>query len=316
MHPRSSVRRLASVAGLVGLLIVAAVPVAAQTGRVSGVVKDMEGQPIKGAAVKAENPAALPKSFEAATDDKGRFSMIGLQKGMWTFTAVAQGYAPATGRADIATLKPNPPVEFKLEKAAGAAGALAGVNTKELQGELAAADAFVQAKQYDEAAAAYKAILAKVPGLTALNMQIGNAYRLKKDYASAIAAYQEILKGDPTNEQANLAVGVTNLEKGDLKAAEDALMPIAGTTKNREVLYSLGEVKFAQGLSDEAATWYQKAAAVDATWVKPVFKLGLVAASKNDKENAIKLMEQAIALDPNSSEAAQAKMFIEQLKKT
>jgi tetratricopeptide (TPR) repeat protein len=258
----------------------------------------------------------LPKTFDAVTDNKGRFSMIGLQKGLWTFSAIAPGYAPASGRADIATLKPNPPIEFKLEKAAGATGALAGVNTKELQSELAAADAMVQAKQYDEAAAAYKAILAKVPALTALNVQIGNAYRLKKDYDSALAAYQEALKGDPASEQAKIAIGVTNLEKGDLKAAEDILTPLASVSNSRDVLYSLGEVKFAQGQPDEAAKWYQKAADADAAWVKPVFKLGLVAAAKNDKANAITLMEKAIALDPNSSEAAQAKVFIEQLKKT
>lgn len=315
MHPPSHVSRLAWVAGLVCLLVVAAVPAAAQTSRVAGTVKDAQGQPLRGATVVAENPNATPSSFQAVTDDKGRFSMIGLQKGMWTFTATAPGFAPASGRADIATLKPNPPIEFKLEKAAGAAGALAGVNTKELQGELTAADALMQAKQYDEAVVAYKAILAKVPAITAINLQIGNAYRLKRDYDNALTAYQEVLKGDPANEPARIAIGVTNLEKGDLKAAEDVLTPLAAVSNSREVLYNLGEVKFAQGQPDEAAKWYQKASDSDAAWVKPVFKLGLIAAAKNDKENAIKLMEKVIALDPNSSEAAQAKAFIEQLKK-
>ena len=36
-------------------------------------------QPIKGATVTAENPDASPSSFTATTDDKGRFSIIGLQ---------------------------------------------------------------------------------------------------------------------------------------------------------------------------------------------------------------------------------------------
>ena len=54
---------------------------AAQTGRVGGVVKDEAGQPIKGATVTAENPGASPSSFTATTDDKGRFSIIGLKTG-------------------------------------------------------------------------------------------------------------------------------------------------------------------------------------------------------------------------------------------
>ena len=57
---------------------------AAQTGRVGGLVKDEAGQPIKGATITAENPAASPSSFTATTDDKGRFSIIGLRGGTWT----------------------------------------------------------------------------------------------------------------------------------------------------------------------------------------------------------------------------------------
>ena len=37
--------------------------------------------------------------------------------------------------------------------------------------------------------------------------------------------------------------------------------------------------------------------------------------NKGDKDGTIKLMEKVIAVDPSSSEAAQAKAVIEQLKK-
>ena len=67
---------------LAALFVVAlASSAAAQTGRVGGVVKDEAGNPIKGATVTAENPAASPSSFTATTDDKGRFSIIGLKRG-------------------------------------------------------------------------------------------------------------------------------------------------------------------------------------------------------------------------------------------
>src|SRR5437773_2355694 len=114
---------------------------AAQTGRVGGVVKDDASNPIKGATVTAENPSASPSSFTAVTDEKGRFSIIGLRSGQWTFTATAQGYAPESGRLNVSTIgSPNPPLAFTLKKGApsGPSGALAGVNTKELQAELAA----------------------------------------------------------------------------------------------------------------------------------------------------------------------------------
>ena len=67
-------------------------------------------------------------------------------------------------------------MEFTLAAgAAGPAGALAGVNTKELQAELAAAEAKMTANDFDGAIAAYQAMLTKVPALTMLHMQIGRA---------------------------------------------------------------------------------------------------------------------------------------------
>jgi Tfp pilus assembly protein PilF len=124
------------------------------------------------------------------------------------------------------------------------------------------------------------------------------------------------LKAEPNNEKAKVGIGMTNLEKGDLAAAETTLQQAADSlAPTREVFYNLGEVKFAKGEADEAAKWYQKAADLDAAWGKPLFKLALVQLNKGDKEGTIKALEKVIAADPTSPEAAQAKTVIEQLKK-
>ena len=149
-----------------------------------------------------------------------------------------------------------------------------------------------------------------------INLQIAAAYRNKKEYDNAIAAYNDLLKTDPANEKAIVGIGMTNMEKGDLAAADATLSKAAsGPAATREVFYNLGEVKFAKGQADEAAMWYQKAADKDASWGKPLLKLALVALNKNDKDGAIKLSEKVIAVDPTSPEAATAKQLIEQLKK-
>jgi Flp pilus assembly protein TadD len=291
---------------------------AAQTGRVGGTVKDEGGQPIKGATVTAENPNASPSSFTATTDDKGRFSVIGLRGGMWTFSANAPGFAPESGKLNVSTIgTPNPPLTFTLKKGGGRAGGPGGgIAGKDLQAELAAADADYNGGKYDDAIAKYRAIMTKAPALSVINLQIAAAYRNKKEYDNAIAAYNDLLKIDPNNEKATVGIGMTNLEKGDLKAAEDTLGKAAESpTASREVFYNLGEVKFAQGQPDEAAKWYQKAADLDKTWGKPLFKLGLVALNKGDKDGAVKMMEKVIEVDPTSPEAAQAKAVVEQLKK-
>jgi Tfp pilus assembly protein PilF len=308
-------------AALVGLFVAGlAASVAAQTGRVGGQVKDEQGNPVKGATVQAENPSASPSSFTATTDDKGRFSIIGLRSGMWTITAQAPGFAPESGKMEVKTIgTPNPPVTFTLKKGGGGGGGnlggLTGQAAKDLQADLQAADQLYNSQQWDAAIEKYKAILAKAPTLSVINLQIAAAYRNKKDYDSAIAAYNEVLKTDPNNDKAKIGIGMTNLEKGDLKAAEETLSQAAQSTgASKEVFYNLGEVKFAQGQADDAAKWYQRAADMDPNWGKPLFKLGLVALNKGDKDGAKKMFEKVVTVDPMSPEAAQAKAVIEQLK--
>jgi TolA-binding protein len=307
--------------GVLAALFVAALgsSLAAQTGRVGGVVKDEAGQPIKGATITAENPNASPSSFTATTDDKGRFSIIGLKSGSWSFSAQAPGFGPEAGKLNVSTIgAPNPPLTFTMKKGGGAgpSSALGSAAAKDLQADLAAADALYNGQKYDEAIAAYRQIMTKAPALSVINLQIAAAYRNKKEYDNAITAYNDLLKTDPSNDKAIVGIGMTNLEKGDLKAAEDTLTRAAeGPKPTREVFYNLGEVKFSKGEADEAAKWYQKAADLDPSWGKPVFKLALVQLNKGDKDSTIKMLEKVISVDPTSQEAAQAKTVIEQLKK-
>ncbi len=312
------VKRVLSAAALVTALVVSALPAAAQTGRVGGTIKDTNQQPIKGATVTAENPQASPSSFTATTDDKGRYSIIGLKTGTWKITAVAPGFAPSSGQVPVRSLgAPMPPVDFALAPgASGPAGALAGVNAKELQGELQKAMDMANAGQHDAAIAAYEAILAKTPALTMINGQIASVKRLKKDYDGAIASYQKILAADANNDKAKIEMGMTYLEKNDFANAEKTLMEVAqSTSANREVFYNLGEVKFAKGETDEAVKYYERASSMDPAWGKPIFKLGLAKLQKADTAGAIEWMNKVITADPNSPEAAQAKALIEQLKK-
>jgi tetratricopeptide (TPR) repeat protein len=311
-------KTLFSAVMLVAALVIPALPAAAQTGRVGGEIKDQSGQPIKGATVVAENPGASPSSFTATTDDKGRYSIIGLKTGSWKVTASAPGFAPSSGNVPVRSLgSPMPPVSFVLAPgSAGAAGALAGVNTKELQGELQKAIDMANAGQHDAAIAAYEAIIVKAPALTMINGQIAQVKRLKKDYDGAIASYQKVLAGDPNNDKVKIEIGMTYLEKNDFANAEKTLLEVSTSVNaNREVFYNLGEVMFAKGSTDEAVKHYQRASEMDANWAKPLFKLGLARLQKADTPGAIEYMNKVIAAEPNSAEAAQAKALIEQLKK-
>ncbi len=300
----------------IGLLL--SMPVAAQLGRISGTVRTENGQPLKGATVVAENADATPPSFTAITDAKGRFSMIGLRNAVWHFTASAPGFVSSGGAGHVQSVGSNAPLEFRLVRrtAPQDRGVLAGVNASDIQAAIDGADAHMQAGRYDEAIAEYRAVLGKAPALTAINIQIGRAHRLKRDYDSAIALYQQWRASDPTNERAAIELGMTYLETGDAVRADATLSaaaqaPSAGT----EVFFSLGEAKLAREMRDEATLYYKKAADADPSWAKPLLRLGLIAAYKGDRQGAARYLERVLVLQPTSDEASQARTVLDQLPK-
>jgi Flp pilus assembly protein TadD len=297
-------------------LLLAAGGATAQPGRVGGIVRDERGDPIKGATITAENEN-IGSSFTATTDDKGRFTLIGLRGGTWRFVAQAPGFAPQGGEMPVRSGNPNPPLTFTLKRTGPAwTGAMAGIGAKELQADLTAADALFNQQKWDEAIAAYRTIMGRAPALSVINLQIAAAYRSKKDYDNAVAAYTALLAIDPLSEKAAVGISQTNLERGNVQAAEDALMKVAGASgAGREIFYNLGEVKAAKHEPDEAAKWYEKASEADPSWGRPLYKLGLLARDRGDTQRAASLLNQVMAVDPTSPEATMAKAAIDQLNR-
>ena len=289
----------------------------AQVARVSGIVRDESGQPLKGATIRAENPDAPLGLFTAATDDKGRFAIIGLARGEWMFTAEAPGFQSQYAELNIQrTGTPQPPLVFSLPKAIVRPPAgIEGVTAKDLKQQLETAEGLFKLQRFEDAITIYRAILRGAPSLAVVNLQIGAAYRQTKEYDKAITAYTDLLKSEPENGKAQVGLAMATLEKGDARGAQELLArAAAGPGPNRDVLFGLAELKRAGNQADEAIAWYEKAAAADASWGRPLFRIAEVAMAKGDKATAAKALAQAIAVDPTAPEAAQAKATLEQLR--
>ena len=299
------------------LALGAATTASAQVARVSGIVRDEAGQPLKGATIRAENPDAPLGLFTAATDDKGRFAIIGLARGEWNFIAEAPGYQPQFAELNIQrTGTPQPPLVFSLPKAVVRPPAgVEGVTAKDLKQQLETADGLYKQQKFEEAIVIYRAILRNAPSLGVVHLQIGAAYRSAKDYDKAIAAYSELLKNEPQNGKAQVGLAMATLEKGDRQGAELLLARFAeAAATNRDVLFNLAELKSARNQMDEAVVWYEKAAAADRAWGKPLFRIGEISMSRGDKDRATKALTQAIDVDPTSPEAAKARTALDQLR--
>jgi hypothetical protein len=195
---------LRSLAALAFVLFVSA-PALAQ-GRVTGVLKDPDGHAVKGATITAENPNLPPVTV--ASDAKGRFSFLGLRGGTWTFKVHAPGFFPAQRQSTTKTMGTNATIDFELQPLTDTSGPgpMATVNTGALQQQLASAAQLEEAGKTDEAIAAYREVLSKVPALTSVHLQLGVLLERKHDNASAIAEYQAALKADPANAKARAAL--------------------------------------------------------------------------------------------------------------
>jgi tetratricopeptide (TPR) repeat protein len=306
---------------VVTLAFVATVPSAlAQQGRLVGSVVDSDDNPLPDVAIKAENPDAAQQTlFEATTDNSGRFSLIGFASGRWTVTASLEGYIVESFTATIRQVQ-TAPVNFVLARiphplvAALGQEALSGLDPDEIEADLQAADAALNAQDWPTALEGYHLLLGKLPMLTGLYLQIGNAHRGMGDYEQSLTAYETLLVEDPNNQDVRREMATTRLAMGDLDAATEEFEAAAsGLDAGREDLYNLGELEFARGAIDVAKEWYEKAAMVDPNWELPLFKLALVALNQGDIASAKEYFQRVVDVAPDSAEGTQAQATLNAL---
>jgi tetratricopeptide (TPR) repeat protein len=223
-------RRILTFAILV--LALAAAASAQTSGRITGTIKDPDGKPIKGATVRATNDA-VNAQITSTTDDKGRFTMIGVRTGRWAIVAEAPNFLPLPGSADVSS--GNTPV--LLLTLLRDPGPMPGALSKTISEDIAAAEALRKAGRYDDAIAAYQSIQAKNARLTNVSLMLATLYREKaaqeKDASArqallgrAMTAYGDVLKSDDTNARARVELGVTEMAAGNVDAAAKSFQDV------------------------------------------------------------------------------------------
>lgn len=211
-------RRFPRIVAVLVALCVAA-PAFAQGARAAGTVRDTGGKPIKGATVRATNREASPPEFASTTDDKGRWAMIGLRSGPWSFVVEAPGFSPVETTAQV-RVAASPPMTFTLARDPGP---IPGALDRNVLQQVTAANALRDRGQYEQALNAYQQIRDQNPKLTSLNLVVASVYRkqasTETDIASrrallerAIATYNQLLNDDASGERAKAELESTRAE--------------------------------------------------------------------------------------------------------
>ena len=192
---------------LAALVLLASVTNAgAQVIRLAGTIKDDTGRPVRGAGITAENPDQAPSRLTTTSNAKGEFGFIGLRRGSWTIKVDAPGFEPIQFRHQVVSGRQQP-IDVRLAHTpAPSALPLDGVKAADIQQRIARAESLASSGDIDAAIVAWNDLLARVPALTSVHLQIGALYERKPDVPRALASYRKLLELEPGNNHALAAI--------------------------------------------------------------------------------------------------------------
>ena len=196
----------------IAVAIVLAISVAAWAqvqGKLMGVVRDAQGNPLEKASVHVVSTRTTSISYELTTNKEGKFLQVGIQPGYFQITVKKDGYMPRSTEARV-SLAGETNLEFKLDTADEVA-----------QRSISAADkAFLKGsklygeQKYAEAAAALEEAVGMSQTDWGYYLNLGLAYKKLDRKAEALAAFRKAVELNPESYSANKELGEA-LAKGD-----------------------------------------------------------------------------------------------------
>ncbi len=310
---------------LILIMLFVASSVFAQAGRgrarQNGVVLDKAGNPIEGATVKMTFGSGVGAVFEAKTNKKGSWGIMGLGSGNWTVTVTAEGYQPVGVNTFVSQLDRNDPLTITLEKAQGGS---AIVQNEDTFADLEQGNKLYQEGQFSLALTMYEEFLKNNPGAYQVQLNIGDCHRENGDFDKAIESYNMLIdsaRNDPSASKPLLAkglaaLGLCYLKQENLEEAQGYFVQSIEVAPEDEFLpYNVAEIYFSNQEIDQAQKYYELAAKIKPDWPDPYLKLAYVFINKADMAKAVEYLEKFIELEPDTGRTAQAKSILESIKK-
>jgi tetratricopeptide (TPR) repeat protein len=306
-----------SIRGAVVVLVVmgaanVAAPLAAgqmELAVIQGTVKDEAGKPLEGVTFRLKD---IGRGRETAikSDKDGKFYRRGLQAVEYELVVEKEGYQAINDKIKLSAGENSRRFDFKLVKAApeGAGDFAKGVEAYNRGDHAAAAQAFEAAMQ-------------KAPDLPEIRVNLALAYFKLQRTADAVAQLEKAASLAPDNQAVQFQLGGAYVEMQSLDKAMAAFekgLAIKSDPNDPlvwEAVVTLGAVYFAKGDAEKATAQYEKALAVKLGAPAPTLGLGKVYFSKGDVAKALQLFEQVAASAKGTPEAAEAEVFIKELKK-
>lgn len=316
-------KRFLVAGGLLAACLVLAGDARAQgTGTARGKVLDDKGQPVEGAGISIEYQGGITRKHTTKSNRKGEYTQVGLAPGIYKITATKDGYQGGYLEARItlgdATYLPDLKlISADAARAAAAGGAEAEKAAAELRQMVGDAQALAAADKYDEAIAAFQAILTRNVAMPEeVHYRIGQLQAEKKDWAAAEASFLKALEIKPGHAAVTLELANVYQLSGQTEKATALMAKAQGAgSGDASIQYSTGVLHMNGGRQDEAAAAFKRAIAIDANHAESYFHLGTIALNQNNMPEAIAHLEKYLSLNPtNAQNVATAQGLIKALK--
>lgn len=303
---RRNIRTKPAALALPLLLIAAFAAAQMGTGRVSGTVKDQEGNPIAGATVTAQTGDS-GRVLEATSDDNGRWAILGFRSRTYDFAVQATGYMPYNYQAPMKQAGKNPDMDLILEQAQ--MGRSAGTGG----GLLAEAQELHQAGRFDEALAKYDEVLMADPTVYQVNLNRGSVLRELGRADEAKDAYRMVLDMEADHAGALVGLAETSVAENDMDEALKYFEMAVEVTEDEVIPFNVAQIYFNNGNASGAIPFYEIASERRPDWAEPHLRIGVAYLNTGDLATAAEHLRMAIEVDPESAEAAQAQAMLEAL---
>jgi Tfp pilus assembly protein PilF len=291
-------------------------------GRAKGVILDPEGKPVAGATVTViwgEHEGGGPKP--AKTDEKGRWSYIGLVPGPWSLKVEAAGFQPfeddfqVFGGSSPDTLRATlTPIPKEVIAAQEEAERLAAANTDLQEGNRLAG-----AGDYAGARAAYERAMPKVDQskLPEIHAAIASTYVQEKKPDEGIKHLEQALAIDPSNATAlRLMVSVLASQGRDEEAKKYLAKLPEEESLDASTQLNLGIMRYNEGKLEEAGAIFERVLAQNPDRAEAYYFSGLVHLNQQHNDQALERFKKFLELAPQDARAAEAREFVAHLEKT
>ena len=285
------------------------------SGSVKGTCKDLEGKPITGAVVEYSNQDNGRK-YTLKTNNRGEYFSLGIEPGKYIVTLTKDGkqldqvkgfpvsldemtldFDLKKSQIQGAQQQGMTPEQIKAREEQLAKQQKEVMTVKTLNEKLAAANASLQAGNYDAAIATLTEATQVDPNRDLLWAKLGDSY--------AISAPKQT---DPAEKTKRYTEAVNDYQKAvDLrqKALDAQTTKTPEATKDLAAYYNnLAQSESRVGKTDDAVKAYQQAAQLYPTGAAQYYyNMGAVLTNAGKIDDAIAAFDKAIAADPTKADA-------------